>query len=155
MLRLVIDTQTWMDLLHFEEPACSALYSSLQQRLVEAVRNDAAESEWMRVLGYPQFGLDTAAQQAMLQRFRQLTSAAADSLMPHAPRLPRCRDPDDQVFIELALAARADVLVSRDKALLELDRRCRKLGFAVLRADDPKLLQRLSNDAPQRPDRID
>lgn len=152
VLRLVIDTQTWMDLLHFEEPACSGLAGAVNARDVEVVRNDAAESEWTRVLGYPRFGLDAAARQDMLRRFRRLSSAVADGVSPDGPRLPRCRDPDDQVFLELALAARADVLVSRDKALLELDRRCRRLGFAVLRANDPELLQRLHDRSTHRLD---
>jgi len=33
---------------------------------------------------------------------------------------PRCRDPDDQMFLDLALAARADVLVTGDGDLLAL-----------------------------------
>jgi predicted nucleic acid-binding protein len=38
--------------------------------------------------------------------------------------LPRCSDPDDQKFIELAAAARAGALVSKDRAVLKLRRRC-------------------------------
>jgi predicted nucleic acid-binding protein len=37
--------------------------------------------------------------------------------------LPVCRDPDDQKFLEAALAARADFLVTKDQALLELAQR--------------------------------
>jgi predicted nucleic acid-binding protein len=36
---------------------------------------------------------------------------------------PQCRDPDDQKFLEAALAARADFLVTKDQALLELAQR--------------------------------
>jgi predicted nucleic acid-binding protein len=43
--------------------------------------------------------------------------------------LPRCRDPHDQKFLELALAAQADALVTKDQALLELARR--KLPFRI------------------------
>jgi predicted nucleic acid-binding protein len=45
-------------------------------------------------------------------------------------QLPQCRDPDDQKFLEAALAARADFLVTRDQALLELARRVRQ--FRIL-----------------------
>jgi len=38
-------------------------------------------------------------------------------------KLPACRDPDDQKFLEAALAAGAAFLLTRDKALLELARR--------------------------------
>jgi predicted nucleic acid-binding protein len=39
-------------------------------------------------------------------------------------KLPVCRDPDDQKFLELAAAAKADCLVTRDRDLLRLTRRC-------------------------------
>jgi predicted nucleic acid-binding protein len=48
-------------------------------------------------------------------------------------RLPDCRDPDDQKFLELARACGADFLVSRDRALLEIGRRKgRPLPFAIV-----------------------
>ena len=53
--------------------------------------------------------------------------------MRHARRLPltgpRCTDPDDQKFLDLALHAHAKWLVSRDKALLRLARKARPLGL--------------------------
>ena len=38
--------------------------------------------------------------------------------------MPRCSDPDDQKFIELAAAVPAQGLVSKDRAVLKLRRRC-------------------------------
>ena len=43
----------------------------------------------------------------------------------------RCRDPDDQKFIDLALARSAAWLFSRDKALLALARRARSRGVTI------------------------
>jgi predicted nucleic acid-binding protein len=40
------------------------------------------------------------------------------------PGVPRCSDPDDQKFIELAAASRAQGLISKDRAVLKLRRRC-------------------------------
>jgi predicted nucleic acid-binding protein len=45
---------------------------------------------------------------------------------------PRCSDPDDQMFIDLAIAQSARWLVTRDKAVLKLARRLRLLGVAVV-----------------------
>ena len=52
---------------------------------------------------------------------------------PHASRraLPRCSDPDDQMFLVLADAARADCLLTRDKALLKLGRARYGLPFRI------------------------
>jgi predicted nucleic acid-binding protein len=50
-----------------------------------------------------------------------------------ALRLPRCADPDDQKFLTLAAHAGARWLLSRDRALLALHRRClRESGFAIV-----------------------
>ena len=43
--------------------------------------------------------------------------------MAETPPLPKCRDPDDQKFLELARDCGADYLVTKDKALLVLARR--------------------------------
>ncbi|MBI1283996.1 MAG: PIN domain-containing protein [Thiobacillus sp.] len=48
-------------------------------------------------------------------------------LKPVWSRMPRCSDPDDQKFIELAAAAHAQGLVSKDRAVLKLRRRCAPL----------------------------
>jgi predicted nucleic acid-binding protein len=62
---------------------------------------------------------DTAAARAA-----STTAAATAAIV-----LPRCSDPDDQKFLELALAANADILVTKDQALLDLSRR--KLPFRI------------------------
>ncbi len=54
------------------------------------------------------------------------------SSVPEAERarLPACRDPDDQKFLEAALNSRADFLLTKDRALLDLARR--PLPFRIL-----------------------
>jgi len=51
-----------------------------------------------------------------------------------APPLPRCKDRDDQKFLELAARCEANILVSKDKALLRLRGRT-KLGFQILKPE--------------------
>ena len=43
----------------------------------------------------------------------------------------RCTDPDDQKFIDLALHAGAAALLSRDRAVLKLAGRARRLGLTI------------------------
>jgi predicted nucleic acid-binding protein len=48
------------------------------------------------------------------------------------PASLRCRDGDDQKFLDLAHFAGARWLISRDRALLDLAKRARHLGFEIL-----------------------
>jgi len=43
----------------------------------------------------------------------------------------RCTDPDDQMFIDLAIAHRAHALLTRDRALLRLASRARRWGVLI------------------------
>ncbi|MEW9625771.1 PIN domain-containing protein [Rhodanobacter geophilus] len=62
-----------------------------------------------------------------------LRSSDEEAGTASAPRLPRCRDPDDQKFLELARACGAQWLLSRDRELLRLARRTRREhGFDIV-----------------------
>ena len=90
---------------------------------------EAMLSEFERVIRRPHFALsaERMAQCAHLQRERvRLVGDAPDCRLP-------CSDPDDQCFIDLAVAHAADALLSRDKALLRLARHARRrFGVQVL-----------------------
>jgi hypothetical protein len=127
------------DLLHFEDPPARPLLVALEAGRVRGVVTAATLDEWRRVLGYPEFALDPAQQAALFERYQALAllePAAVAAGLPHKgtpihyglkpvwSRMPRCSDPDDQKFIELAAASGAPVLVSKDRAVLKLRRRC-------------------------------
>jgi predicted nucleic acid-binding protein len=49
---------------------------------------------------------------------------------------PRCRDGDDQPFLALAYHARAEGLLTKDKAILKLRKKVRKFGVSILAPRD-------------------
>jgi predicted nucleic acid-binding protein len=51
-------------------------------------------------------------------------------LLSDAERL-RCADPDDQPFIDLAIAQRVHALLTRDRAVLRLASRARSFGVRI------------------------
>jgi len=76
-------------------------------------------TELLRVLAYPKFRLDGAEREALLAEY--LPFAEIVDLPNPRPELPlACRDRDDAVFLHLALASGADVLVSGDNDLTVL-----------------------------------
>jgi len=139
-LRLILDTQIWLDWLVFDDPRVRALRAAVEQDRAQVFMDAACDAELERVLAYDlgRHSIAAAAQAAALAQARRL-SRRIENKLTAAERagLPRCRDPDDQIFLEAALAARADVLVTKDRALLELTRRrTRALPFRVAAPKD-------------------
>ena len=135
IVRIVLDTNVCLDLFVFDDPRCARLRDALRDGDVIAVTDDACRDEWLRVLRYPELRLDEAMREAAEARF-DATLQHCPSLLLHEselPAIPRCRDPDDQKFLELAVRVRARWLLTRDDHLLALAKRARRDGlFAIL-----------------------
>ena len=131
--RIVLDTNVCLDLFVFDDPRVVRLHDALHAGEIVAVSDEACREEWLRVLRYPQLGLDDAHRDAAIARYDALTTFVDTDAKPPQPGLPRCKDPADQKFLELALLANARWLLSRDDHLLALGRRTRRDGlFEIL-----------------------
>jgi putative PIN family toxin of toxin-antitoxin system len=131
MLRLVLDTNIWLDWLVFDDPGIKALQATVAAGDAEIVINADCESELLRVLAYPlqKWTLDTERQASCIAACRavarQMETACTISL-------PACTDPDDQKFLELAAGSKAHYLLSKDQALLALAHRHPPLPFHIV-----------------------
>ncbi|MGN6329589.1 MAG: putative toxin-antitoxin system toxin component, PIN family [Rhodanobacter sp.] len=132
--RIVLDTNVCLDLLVFRDPACMPLRDALQRGAVRAVTRPDCRDEWRRVLHYPGLPVDDDARPALMAAFDALSHMASpQQARPVGSPLPRCADPDDQKFLELASETGARWLLSKDKALLKLaNRTLRVCRFAIL-----------------------
>ena len=118
-MHLVLDTNIALDLLVFDDPACRPLAAALRRGELRWLATAAMRKEFARVLGYPliaarlaQRGLEAGA---VLAAFDALAHAAA----PADAAPCRCSDPDDQMFVNLAVAHQA-LLLSKDQAVLSM-----------------------------------
>ena len=118
-LRVVLDTQVWLDWLVFDDPSVGPLREAHAAGRVEIVIDEACEAELVRVLAYDlgRYSLDGGEQTRCIARSRGVARKVAPAMV-HG--MPKCRDPDDQKFLELAAAAGAQYLVSKDQAVLAL-----------------------------------
>lgn len=134
MQRLVLDTNVWLDWLVFAEPSVLPIRDAVAGFRAVVYIDALCEAELERVLAYDlgKHSIAAAAQAACLAVCRRVTSRI-EAPAPEAQqvRLPLCRDPDDQKFLEAALAAKADFLVTKDQALLELARRVSPFGIVT------------------------
>ena len=146
-LRLVLDTNVWLDWLVFHDPSAAPLRAAVAEGRAEIFIDHACETELARVLAYDlgRHSIDAAAQAACLAECRRIARPLQNGKSGSDPDslgwgltpifLPRCADPGDQIFLEAALAARADFLVTKDRALLDLGRRGRAMPFRIVTPD--------------------
>jgi putative PIN family toxin of toxin-antitoxin system len=132
-LRVVLDTNVLLSLYVFADSRFAPLRARLDRGEWRAVCSPACLDEFRRVLGYPQFKLDPAAQAAAYVAYADRIELATPRGMAALPGLPRCQDRDDQKFLEAARDGAAAWLVTADKALLKLARGRRLDGlFRIL-----------------------
>ena len=128
---MVLDTQVVLDWLVFRDPSCCELGRTLiQARLIWCATPNMYE-ELMHVLERgvgAAWHPDLAMIAETFDRYAHIVSPEP----PCAKHLMRCTDPDDQMFLDLALAVKARWLLSRDRAVLALARRARGHGVDVL-----------------------
>ena len=140
-LRLVLDTNVWLDWLVFQDPGVAALKTAVTGGRAQIFIDPACAQELERALTYQlqKKLLDAGAQAACLAECRRITCKNEGGRMKDEKTpLPTCRDPHDQKFLELARDCGADFLVTKDNALLELARR--KVRPAPFRIVTPRQL---------------
>lgn len=134
VLRAVLDSNVWIDILVFDDPATRPIRAALENGTLAAVIDSRCLHELTHVLDYSQFARFAIDKTEALATVARLSELVAPALVENAPlaALPKCRDRDDQKFLELAQAAGADWLVSKDRALLKLAKRtARDFGFRI------------------------
>ena len=127
---LVLDTQVVLDILVFQDPAVDVLRDRLRQRQVLWLATPAMRVELVRVLGYPRIAAQVVQRGLVLERLVYAMDQMMTLRPDAAPAPVRCRGPDDQMFIDLALAHGARLL-SRDREVLRLAKPLLALGVSV------------------------
>lgn len=125
--RIVLDTNVCLDLFVFHDPRWGALLAALESGAVQAITREDCRAEYLVVLHYKHLPLDEASRAVSAARFDALITVVAPAVS--GVRLPVCTDKDDQKFLELARDAHADILITKDKALLKLARKTAKAGM--------------------------
>jgi uncharacterized protein len=120
---IVIDSQSLFDWMVFRNPACARWDSAFSGKDWEWIFTSEmkAEFDFVAAKGFGErWPIDAEALAATWSRHGRAVETPA---LPGAAARLHCTDADDQKFIDLAIAAGAHTLVTRDKALLRLARK--------------------------------
>ena len=116
--RLVLDTNVVLSALLFHAGALSWLRGAWRSGRLRPLASRDTTAELLRVMAYPKFSLTAAERRDLLDDY--LPCCETVTLPDLPPVVPECRDPFDRPFLELALAGRADALITGDADLLAL-----------------------------------
>ena len=126
MPTLVLDTNIVLDLFVFADVRARSLNEHLERGASQWLATTAMRDELERVLAYAHiesrldyYGLQATGVLTRFDRHARIVEAPAKAPVT-------CKDPDDQKFIDLAVAHRS-LLLSKDAAVLAMTKRLAQL----------------------------
>jgi len=127
----VLDTNVVLDWLVFGDVRCRPLAFAIENGLVQVLGCTGARAELVHMLSSARLARWSPSAPDVLAHYDRWVCPCP---MPEDLTLarPRCSDPDDQVFVDLALNQGARWLLTHDRAVLKLARRLRALGVGVM-----------------------
>lgn len=117
-LRAVLDTNVVLSALVFAGGVAGRVRRAWHAGEVLPLVSAATVQELVRVLAYPKFRLTPIEQNELLADYLPYTEAVRVPEPP--PVVPACRDAQDAPFLQLAVAGKAQLLVSGDRDLLAI-----------------------------------
>lgn len=121
---VVLDTNILLDILVFDDERAHPLRGALEGGFVDAVATTRTIDEFVDVVSRPQFKLTAEAQNSIVKQWRSWCRVVEDATLDVAPW--KCKDRDDQVFINLTYTLRPATLISKDKQVLKVAKRALK-----------------------------
>ena len=126
---VVLDTNILLDLYVFHDAKTHGLRPFLDADGFCFVASDQTIAEFANVLARAKFGLSSARQDEILSSWQSAAHIIAPSEL--APSPWRCKDRDDQVFLDLAWTRRPAVLLSKDLHVLRFAKRALHDGVQI------------------------
>lgn len=133
-VKTVLDTNTVLSAILFRRGRLGWLQECWATRRCLPLVSRETTEELIRALAYPKFDLQADEIEVALGAY--LPYAELVTIRETGRALPSCRDPEDQKFLVLAACGDAEVLVTGDRALLDLD------GQAPFAIERPALFKR-------------
>ena len=121
---VVLDTNILLDVLVFDDSRAHPLRAALIAGELDVVATEKTLAEFLDVIGREQFSLSQEKQHEIMSQWRSWSRLIKDDALDIAPW--KCKDRDDQVFINLAYTLKPAMLISKDKMVLKIAKRAQK-----------------------------
>jgi putative PIN family toxin of toxin-antitoxin system len=118
MRPVVLDTNILLDIFVFNDKRALHLKEALFDKSIRFIASQKAIEEFADVLSRPLFKLDEQTQVGLLAQWQSIAEQQDDSNLAPAPW--KCKDPDDQIFLDLAYQLKPTILISKDNAVLQI-----------------------------------
>ena len=119
--RVVLDTNVVLSALVFVHGRLAAVRQMWHAGRCRPLASSATSAELVRALSYPKFRLTADEQRELLADY--LPYCTIVRIPIKIPVTPACRDPSDVQFLRLAIAGKADYLVTGDQDVLAIANR--------------------------------
>ena len=126
---VVLDTNILLDVLVFDDSRAHPLRAALIAGDLDAVATEKTVAEFLDVIGREQFSLSQEKQNEIMSQWQSWSRLINDEVLDVAPW--KCKDRDDQVFINLAYTLKPALLISKDKLVLKIAKRAQKNGIVI------------------------
>lgn len=136
---LILDTNVLLDMFYWDNTDA--------HRIAEELNHYTCLYAWETLIEYAdilsrsQFALTPDDQIKLLKQITDTFAFCA--ITAHSP--VRCKDSDDQKFLDLALSYAPAILISKDKRVLKAGRKMKKLGITALSVTE--FVKRLENNS--------
>jgi len=132
---VVLDTNASLDWFVFGDPGMTGLVAAIETGAVRWIASPRMREELLHTLSYPALGRWNPDCEHTLSCFDHWAALQPEPTPSTSGPLV-CADPDDQVFMDLALTQAARWLVTHDRALHKLARQARRAGVSIVRPGD-------------------
>lgn len=130
----ILDTNVLLDIFYWKNEESLKAFQTLIDQGYAFLYADETLWEFADVISRERFALDHDAQLALIETI--LNHFKRAKITTTSP--VKCRDRDDQKFLDLTVSYPNSILVTRDKKVLKTRKRFRKLGHEVLLPSDIK-----------------
>ena len=129
---LILDTNVLLDLLYWKDAKVAGLLPKIAKENALILFDEETLFEFTDVIAREHFALTVKEQENLL---REASTLGRIVEVPPVTAPVRCKDTDDQKFLNLAYCYKG-TLLTRDKRVLKCEKKLRRHGVRVMRPEE-------------------